>query len=179
MRWPAILLAFGLLGAAHGGSAPTLIDQTGHRFALSDLRGSVAVVTFVAASCTDACPLVNAQFADAARRLVREAPKVRLITITLDPAHDTPAVMRALAHRFQADPRVWLVASGAPSDVREVMQRFGVVTQRGPHGDADAHTTFVYVLDQTGAIHAQILASTGLTDDIVAAVHDASRVASR
>ena len=53
---------------------PKLVDQTGHAFTLGSLRGSPVALTFVSAHCTDACPLINAQFARAclsARRCTR------------------------------------------------------------------------------------------------------------
>jgi cytochrome oxidase Cu insertion factor (SCO1/SenC/PrrC family) len=94
-------------------AAPQLIDQTGHTFTLESLRGRPLIVTFISAHCTDACPLVNAQFSDAATRIARQGLSTRLLTITLDPAHDPPSLMRSLAKRFGANPHYWLLASGA------------------------------------------------------------------
>ena len=74
-------------------SEPNLVDQQGRRFTLTSLIGAPFAVTFVAARCTDACPLIDAQFAMAAQRLQRAKVRARLVTLTLDPQHDTPAVM--------------------------------------------------------------------------------------
>jgi protein SCO1 len=153
-----------LLAAAR---QPRLIDQSGHPFTLASLRGEPLIVTFVSAHCTDACPLINAQFSDAARRIAQAHLTARLLTITLDPEHDSPATMRALARRFEADRRYWLVAGGAPSDVHEIMRAFGVVAIQGKRGYRDQHTTFVYVFDKSGAFVKTMLASTGLSDAIV------------
>jgi protein SCO1/2 len=131
------------------------------------LRGEPLVVTFVSAHCTDACPLIDAQFADAARRIAQAHVTARLLTITLDPGHDSPATMRRLALRFQADPRYWLVAGGAPSDVHRIMQAFGVVSIQGKDGYRDQHTTFVYVFDKSGTLVKTMLASTDLSGAIV------------
>lgn len=152
-------------GAAQ--SAPRLVDQTGRSFSLESLRGRPVIVTFVSAHCTDACPLVNAQFADAARQIARRKLNARLLTITLDPANDPPSLMRALATRFDADPRYWLVAGGRPSEVEQIIRAFGVVAQIGKNGYREAHSTFVYVLDASGNLRKTMLASTGLTGDIV------------
>lgn len=140
----------------------TLVDQTGRAFTFASLRGEPLVVTFVAAHCTDACPLVNAEFARAAQIFDRRRLRVRLLTITLDPEHDPPAVMRALARRFAANPRRWLMASGTIADVHAVMQAFGVVAERGRRGYADVHTTFVYIFDGRGNLRKKIFASTAL-----------------
>lgn len=148
-------------------SPPVLVDQSGHRFMLSALRGTPLVVTFVAAHCTDACPLVDAQFAQASQMVARERIDVKLLTITLDPEHDPPAVMRDLAGRFNADPKHWLVAGGSVRDVHRVMAAFGVIAQQGPHGYAETHGTFVYFIDKNGVLQKTVLASTALATQIV------------
>jgi protein SCO1/2 len=130
------------------------------------LVGTPLAVTFVAARCTDACPLINAQFASAAQRLQRAKLRGRLITITLDPQHDTPAVMSLLARRFGADPRSWLLASGRPSDVREILKVFGVVARQGRRGYPDVHTTFVYIFDAGGNLAQTMLASSALDEQL-------------
>lgn len=167
----ALTIAALALPAAAREQAPQLVDQTGRAFTFASLAGTPLVVTFVAAHCTDACPLVNAQFAQAAQRFASEHRRIRLLTITLDPENDPPRVMRALARTFHADPQVWIVAGGTVRDVHRVMHGFGVVAQRGRKGYADVHTTFVYFIDARGALRKTILASTDLGTQLVAEVH--------
>ncbi|HKU82284.1 MAG TPA: SCO family protein [Candidatus Tumulicola sp.] len=150
-------------------AAPRLVDQTGRSFTLASLRGRPAIVTFISAHCTDACPLVNAQFADASRQIARRKLDTQLVTITLDPANDPPSLMRALATRFDADPHYWLLAGGRPSDVDQILRAFGVVAQLGKNGYREAHSTFVYELDSSGRLRKTMLASTDLAGDIVQA----------
>jgi protein SCO1/2 len=147
-----------------------LIDQSGRSFTLSSLRGEPLVVTFVSAHCTDACPLIDAQFADAARQIERRHIAARLLTITLDPEHDSPRTMQALAKRFEANPRYWLVAGGSLANVHEIMRDFGVVSVQGKDGYRDEHTTFVYVFSSAGNYVKTMLASTDLADAVVDAV---------
>ena len=157
-----VAAAIALAPPGAGARTATLIDQNGRAFTFSTLRGKPLIVTFVAAHCTDACPLVNAQFAQAAQRFRQQHVAVRLLTITLDPEHDPPAVMRDLARRFDADARSWIVASGTVADVHAVMNAFGVTAQRGRKGYADVHTTFVYIFDKRGVLRRRIFASTSL-----------------
>ena len=149
---------------------PQLVDQTGHRFDFAALAGTPLIVTFVAAHCTDACPLINAQFAQAAHQFAAERRRIKLLTITLDPEHDPQPVMKKLAQTFGADPRTWIFASGRVSEVHRVMQAFGVVAQRGRKGYADVHTTFVYFIDSRGTLRKTILASSVLSAQLVAEV---------
>ncbi|HZV77261.1 MAG TPA: SCO family protein [Candidatus Babeliales bacterium] len=149
---------------------PRLVDQNGRSFTLASLRGEPFVVTFIAAHCTDACPLINAQFSDAAQRLARSRQRGRLVTITLDPEHDSPRTMRELAGRFEANSRYWLLAGGSLKDVHAIMRAFGVVSVEGRSGHHDEHTTFVYVFDADGNLSQTLLASSALSDEIVTAV---------
>ncbi len=150
---------------------PVLVDQSGHAFTFATLARTPLVVTFVAAHCTDACPLVNAEFSAAARIFLAERRRIHLLTITLDPEHDSPADMRLLAKAFGADPRTWTLASGKVADVHRVMRAFGVVARQGRKGYADVHTTFVYFIDARGSLRRTLLASADLTDQVVAEVH--------
>lgn len=173
--------AIGVVALTIGASAsqPQLIDQTGRTFTLSSLRGMPVVVTFVAAHCTDACPLVNAQFSKAAHSFAQERLPIRLLTITLDPEHDPPSVMRSLAYRFGANPHVWRVTSGSVRDVHAVMQQFDVVAQRGRNGYADVHSTFVFLIDRSGRVRKAMLASLDLGSQLVDEVHAQWKVLSQ
>lgn len=159
---------------------PPLVDQRGDSFTLASLRGKPLVITFVSAHCTDACPLIDGQFADAARRIARAHIAARLLTITLDPEHDSPSTMRELASRLEANPHYWLLAGGSVRNVHTVMREFGVLSVEGKRGYHDEHTTFVYVMNSNGRLAQTMLASSALSDSIVDAVRDPKKlVASR
>ena len=167
----AAIAALSLPGTASASEA-RLQDQTGRTFTFPALRGEPVVVTFVAAHCTDACPLINEQFALAQREIAGKHLRVHLLTITLDPEHDPPATMRHLARVFGADPRYWLVASGDIPDVHAVMQAFNVTAERGAKGYADVHSTFVYLFDSHGRLRKTMLASYDLGEQLVAALRE-------
>jgi protein SCO1/2 len=158
---------------------PHLVDQQGRSFDLASLRGMPLAVTFVSAHCNDACPLINAQFGAAARRIQEEKIAARLLTITLDPEHDSPRTMRELANRFEANPRYWLVAAGSTPDVHAIMRAFGAISIEGKRGYHDRHTTFVYLLNARGRLAQTMLASSALSDAVVDALRDRSMVAQR
>jgi protein SCO1 len=158
---------------------PHLVDQRGRSFTLASLRGKPLVITFIGAHCTDACPLINAQFSDVAGRIQREHLAARLLTITLDPEHDSPATMRHLAKLFDADPRSWIFAGGTVANVHAIMRSFGVISVQGKDGYAEQHTTFVYILNSQGRRVDTLLASSALNDDVVDALHDRSVTAQR
>ncbi len=163
-------MAFAVLTSAAIASTTTLVDQHGKRFALESLLGTPVVVTFVAARCTDACPLINAQIAAAAHDPRAAALHVRFLTVTLDPEHDTPQTMRAIADRFNARTPRWILASGEIATVHALMRSFDVIAQRGPDGVPDMHTTFVYIMNAQGRLKRALLASPDLAPSIYRAI---------
>jgi protein SCO1/2 len=103
-----------------------LVDQDGKVLRLADFRGKALALTFVFTRCPlpDFCPLVMRNFAAAHAALARDAAlaaRTHLLTISFDPAHDTPDVLRAFGKPFQrtAPPFThWTLATGKDEAVR-------------------------------------------------------------
>ena len=121
-----------------------LVDQLGTTFTLRGLHRPTAVI-FIDTDCDDACTIAEALFAKLADTLARRHVDARLVTLTLDPDHDTPIAMANMARRFNAIPAQWRWASGKPADVKSLMGAFHVVKV-----DKKIHSTFAYVLDARG-----------------------------
>ena len=170
LRAAIAAISFVALTSPANAASPSLIDQTGKHFSFDQLRGTPLIVTFIAARCTDACPLIDAQISTAAHDTRARAGDVRFLTLTLDPEHDTPAVMRHLARTFDAQTPRWTMATGTPAVIHDLMRRFDVVAQNDKNGIPEMHTTFVYILDGNGRLQHAVLASANLPSDIFAAV---------
>lgn len=105
-----------------------LVDQDGRKLRLaSDALGDkVVVVSFVYTNCTDICPMVSQTFAQLQASL---APildkKVRLVSLTVDPARDTPARLKEYAEHFAPKPG-WLWLTGEITNVAQALQGFGL-----------------------------------------------------
>jgi len=108
-----------------------LTERGGRRITLGELRGKVWVVNFFYTECTDTCPLQSAHMARLQADLADE-PDLRLVSISVDPVHDTPEVLSEYAKRFAAHPSRWLFLTG-PRDAiyRLAIEgfRLGVVDQ--------------------------------------------------
>jgi len=122
---------------------PQLVDQSGAPLRWTQLNGRAFAVTFIYTRCRESaeCPATSAKFA----QLQHEIPSnARLLEITIDPAHDTPAVLRRYGAMFGADPSRWMLATGDPQTVLTFAKRFGIVVAPGPvpgqleHGEAIA-----------------------------------------
>jgi protein SCO1/2 len=88
----------------------TLTERSGGRVTREGLRGSVWVADFIYTQCTETCPTQSLGFAQLQREFATAAD-FRLVSITVDPAHDTPAVLRSYAERYGATER-WLFLTG-------------------------------------------------------------------
>jgi cytochrome oxidase Cu insertion factor (SCO1/SenC/PrrC family) len=88
-----------------------LIDQSGHPVGRGDLAGKVWIASFLFTNCPDECPLLTSEMARLQADLAHIAD-FRLVSISVDPDRDTPAVLSQYAERFNADPGRWLFLTG-------------------------------------------------------------------
>ena len=110
-------------------------DQAGRRRRFSDWRGKTVAVTFVYTRCPlpDFCPQMDRHFA-AVQALLQKDPelakRVHLLSVSFDPAYDTPQVLRAHAKRLGADPAIWSYVTGPAESVDPFAAAFGVSIMR-------------------------------------------------
>ena len=141
------------------GPAPefSLITQSGKRLSLADLRGNALAVTFIYATCKDTCPILTAKMATLQQRLGADfGRRVRFVSITVEPEIDTPAVLKAYAERFDADPAGWSFLTGSRADVNDVVQRYGAFAKRVKPGEVD-HLFLTSLVDRRGMLRVQYL----------------------
>ncbi len=113
-----------------------MINQDGRRIHLSAYHGNVLLVTFIYTRCPfpDFCPLVSKNFAHIYASLRKDpslGPKIRLLSVSFDPGHDTPAVLRQYARTFRSttggDPfDRWQFAAVPPKDLVKIANFFGL-----------------------------------------------------
>ena len=103
------------------GSVPdfSFIERSGQRVERVEFLGRIWVVDLIYTRCPDTCPLQSAEMARLQAEFVNEAD-IRLVSITVDPARDTLAVLSRYAKRFGADPKRWLFLTAE----KEAMYRF-------------------------------------------------------
>jgi protein SCO1/2 len=134
-----------------------LVDQDGAAHPLSSLRGHRVALTFVYTRCPlpDFCPLMNRNFAEVQKQ-IKQAPQladVRLVTVTLDPAYDTPAVLKPYAHDAGADPAVWSFLTGEPAEVKKFSDQFGLYSEADPRDSSVViHNLRTAVIDPDGRL---------------------------
>ncbi|HEX4962272.1 MAG TPA: SCO family protein [Thermoanaerobaculia bacterium] len=121
-----------------------LVDQNGKpvRFYTDLVKGRVVVMNFVFTTCTTICPPMGANFAKLQKLLAGK--DVRLISVSVDPATDTPERLKAWAQKFGAGPG-WTLVTGNKDEVIRLLKALGVYTA----GVAD-HSPLVLVGNDPG-----------------------------
>lgn len=150
--WPRRPAPLPHLGAL---SAFALTAESGRPLRLEDLRGQVFAASFVFTRCTTICPVITGklrQIQDATRDL---GPAFRLVSFSVDPEHDTPAVLARYAEEHHADPRRWSFVTGDYAALqRTVVNGFKEVMERGPDKSPESilHGSHVVLVDGAGGI---------------------------
>lgn len=130
-------------------------DLDGRQFGLFDDRRSavtkprVTIVSFMYTRCVSICTTTGSSFEQLQRQIVADRLQgaIRLITVSIDPEHDTAEALARYALRVHADPDVWTIVSVARmQDMASVVRAFGVVVLRLPSGDIQHNAAF-HVVD--------------------------------
>jgi protein SCO1/2 len=121
--------------ASHASSKMTipdveLLDQNGAKvhFYTDLVKGKTVAINFIFTTCTTICPPLGATFARVQKDLGERAGRdVRLISVSVDPATDTPERMKAWGAKFHAA-EGWTLVTGAKPQVDELLRALGAAT---------------------------------------------------
>lgn len=131
----------------------SLIGADGRTVTNADLSGSIWLADFVFTRCSGPCPTLSARMKSLQLALA-DRPEVKLVTFTLDPKNDTPAVMADYAKRFHADPQRWWFLTGtdeaAMHDLVEKGLKQTVIPAQGDQ--SIIHSVYILVIDKAGRI---------------------------
>lgn len=128
-----------------------LIDQSGNPVDERLLQGKWTTVYFGYTYCPDVCPTTLATLAQAIQALGPKAGRVQVVFITVDPARDSPAQLRAYL-ASEAFPRHMIGLTGSPAQVAAAARAYRVYYRKagaGPGYTVD-HTSIVYLMDPKG-----------------------------
>lgn len=121
--------------AAPDAAAPfTLTDQTGQAFSSEALAGKVWLGAVFFANCPGPCFRENQAIADILKEI--DDPDFMAVSLTCDPANDTPDALRRYADRFQADADRWKFLTGDMETITRIGQgRFQLPVEVGVHAE--------------------------------------------
>ena len=134
-----------------------LTSQDGRQVKLADLRGKVVALTFIFTRCTDTCPVLTPMMSFVQDRLGSDfGAKIAFVSITVDPEHDTPEVLKEYGEAVGANFAGWFFLTGSPSAIADVIRRYGVFAARAENGNVN-HTFLTSIIDRRGVLRVQYL----------------------
>ena len=130
----------------------SLTDQTDNTVTLADLKGKVWVADFIFTNCGGTCPMMT----DKMRRLQQALPEgIRMVSITVDPARDTPKALAAYAAEHGASRERWLFLTGDKQALYDLCVKgfkLPLDDSGGTVAEPIAHSTRFVLVDKQGEI---------------------------
>lgn len=153
-----------------------LVTQDGEAVRLSDYRGRTVALTFVFTRCPfpEFCPRMMARFAAAHEALIADEERrgsTHLLTISFDPAYDTPEILKAFGVSFQktAPPFThWELATGTDEDIRTLGEALGLTYV--PESQSFAHNLRTAVIDPEGKLAVLLRGNEWTSEDLIDAI---------
>lgn len=144
--------AVDITGADYG-AALALSDADGKPRTMADFKGKLVVVFFGYTQCPDVCPTTMAEIAAVKKKLGADGERVQGVFVSVDPARDTPEVLKAYITAF--DPS-FVALRGTPEQTAAVAKSFKVFYQQVPGKEPGRytmdHTAGAYVFDADGRV---------------------------
>jgi protein SCO1 len=129
-----------------------LVDQTGRQFTLDSHRGQPMLVSMFYTSCQFVCPMLVETIRHTQAQLpAAQRERLSVLMVSIDPEHDSVAVLKQTADQRQLDASHWQLARTEAASVRKIAAVLGVQYRALGNGDFN-HTTAVLLLDGEGRI---------------------------
>jgi protein SCO1/2 len=155
-----------------------LTNQKGAPFTQASMMGHPWLADFIFTHCSASCPKLTARMREVDVKLSDKArEQVRLVSFSVDPENDTPAVLDAYATQNNADPAHWSFVTGPTEAVQKaVVQGFKITAQRTGAGEQDIlHGNWFVMGDGAGNIRGYY--SVENDDEVDVVVRDLTRLA--
>jgi cytochrome oxidase Cu insertion factor (SCO1/SenC/PrrC family) len=153
-------------------------NQDGRQLAFGALRPKAVLMTFIFTRCStvEFCPRMSLKFQEARKVLDASQWKdaVELLSVTLDPEHDTPEALGAYSTSFDARPGSWTFAACAPDVLAALKSRFSVRATTGENG-AIEHNLITVLVDSQGRLQKTWEGNNWSTEEILAELPRATK----
>jgi protein SCO1/2 len=130
----------------------TLTERSAREVKNQDLAGQIWIADFVYTSCGGLCPIMSEKM----RKLQDTLPaEVRLVSFSVDPDVDTPAVLTEYAKKFGADPNRWLFLTGSKESLFQLSKdgfKLAVDDSGGTEQEPITHSSRFALVDREGRI---------------------------
>jgi protein SCO1/2 len=152
------------------------VDQFGAKRSLADWKGRILAVTFIYTRCPlpDFCPVMDSRFGEAQKVIATDdglKRTVHLLSVSFDPAFDTPSVLAAHGRKVGADPAFWTFATGDRQEIERFGSRFGITLL--PQADSATeivHNLRTAIIDADGRLVTILHGNEWKSSDLIAAL---------
>ena len=129
-----------------------LTNQNGQPFGSRELAGKIWIADFIYTTCPGPCPMISSRMSDLQKPL--EKTDVHLVSFSVDPEKDTPAVLRTYAEKLQAAPGRWDFVTGPKSKIYRLSHDgFKLALSDGSEEQGlPVHSTRMVLVDRRGQI---------------------------
>jgi protein SCO1 len=115
-----------------------------------EIKGKSVAINVIYTSCKDECPLETAKLAQLAKIFGDKMGKdIFFYSISIDPKHDTPEVLKAYAKNFNAGPG-WQFLTGTEADIKVLVKKLGL-SRNSDKANKDGHTASLMVGNEPSA----------------------------
>lgn len=131
-----------------------LTESADRPVTLADLRGQVWVAGFILTRCSGTCPIITHHMGQLQHLLPARAD-LRLVSISVDPTYDTPAILSAYATKHGADRSRWWFLTGAKAEVYRLTReafRLTVDDEAGTDAEPVLHSAKLVLVDRAGQV---------------------------
>ena len=129
-----------------------LTNQDGQPFGSTQLLGKIWIADFIYTTCPGPCPMISSRMSELQKPL--EKTDVHLVSFTIDPARDTPQVLRGYAEKLQAEPGRWDFLTGPQSTIYNLSRNgFKLAISDGSEEKGlPVHSTRLILVDRHGEV---------------------------
>ncbi|WP_300654054.1 SCO family protein [Pseudomonas sp.] len=134
------------------GLAMPLTDAQGEHFDWREMAGKPLLVTMFYGDCASACPVLMQSLQRTIAELQPEQGTLRVLMVSLNPQHDTPASLAHLSHMHQLDQRFFRLAVAADEGQTRAMAAVLKIKYRALDNGEISHNTRVTLLNASGQV---------------------------
>ncbi len=127
-----------------------LLDQNGKAFTNKDVAGKVWIADFVFTQCAGPCPQMTLSMVDLQKELA--GLPIQFVSISVDPAHDTPAVLKKYAAAMKADEKNWTFATGEQDEIFGLARGMKMAAEPAEADNPIMHAQKLILVDEKGWI---------------------------
>lgn len=156
------LVASGVFRGRHDQTAPphrptlfdvpafSLTDQDGRPLTSDNLKGQVWVADFIFTTCQGPCITMSTKMSELQKTLADA--KIKLVSFTVDPTHDTPTILKQYGKQYAADNSQWTLATGTQQAMYDLAAGMKIAAQPAQGETPIIHSTKFVLIDRAGHI---------------------------